>query len=286
LLIQATPQQYEQILKLLRDLDVPPRQVLIEAKIYEVSLTGAFAGGVKAYLQRKGATGTGTANFGRILQGTTSGAGLSLTAGMLVGESRELLGILTAQETQGKTRLISAPSVIATDSIPASINVGQEVPTLASQAVTGAQQAGTSLFANTIQNRNSGVTLGVVAMVNPSGIVTLEINQEVSAPVAPAADASIQSPSFSTRNVTVQDGDTIAIGGIIQESDTWSTSGVPLLHRIPVVGLAFGSKTTSKERTELVIFMTPRVIYDTNQVVEATDELKSKFKRLGNLIRE
>jgi general secretion pathway protein D len=209
---------------------------------------------------------------------------------MLVGESRELLGILTAQETQGKTRLISAPSVIATDSIPASINVGQEVPTLASQAVTGAQQAGTSLFANTIQNRNSGVTLGVVAMVNPSGIVTLEINQEVSAPVAPAADASIQSPSFSTRNVqtqvTVQDGDTIAIGGIIQESDTWSTSGVPLLHRIPVVGLAFGSKTTSKERTELVIFMTPRVIYDTNQVIEATDELKSKFKRLGNLIRE
>ncbi|HSB14725.1 MAG TPA: secretin N-terminal domain-containing protein, partial [Bryobacteraceae bacterium] len=143
LLIQATPQQYEQILKLLRDLDVPPRQVLIEAKIYEVSLTGAFAGGVKAYLQRKGATGTGAATFGRILQGTTSGAGLTLTAGMLVGESRELLGILTAQETQGKTRLISAPSVIATDSIPASINVGQEVPTLASQAVTGAQQAGT-----------------------------------------------------------------------------------------------------------------------------------------------
>jgi general secretion pathway protein D len=180
--------------------------------------------------------------------------------------------------------------IIATDSIPASINVGQEVPTLASQAVTGAQQSGSSLFANTISNRNSGVTLSIVARVSPSGIVTMVIDQEVSSPVAPSANAAIQSPSFTTRNVqtqvTVQDGDMIAIGGIIQETDTSSSAGVPFLHRIPLIGGAFGAKSTSKGRTELVIFMTPRVIYDLNGMAEASDELKSKLKRLTKLIQE
>ncbi len=213
-----------------------------------------------------------------------------LTAGALVGQSRELLGILTASEDNRNTKVISAPVIIATDSIPASINVGQDVPTLASQAITGAQQGGSSLFANTIQSRSSGVTLNIVARVNPSGIVTMVINQEVSTPQAPAANAAIQSPSFSTRNlqtqVTVQDGDTIAIGGIIQESDTSSSAGVPWLHRIPILGGAFGAKSTSKDRTELVVFMTPRVIYDTNGMAEASDEVKSKLKRLTKIIQE
>ncbi|MCS6952897.1 MAG: hypothetical protein RMK57_07845 [Bryobacterales bacterium] len=291
LLIQATPQEYEKILKLLQELDVPPRQVLIEAKIYEVSLTGALAGGVSAFLQRRGGAGPSSPRLAtNLLQGTTTPSGLTLTAGTLVGQTRELLAFLSAQEDTRRARVISAPSVIATDSIPASITVGQEVPTLTSQAVTGIQAGGSSLFANTIQSRTSGVTLNILAHVNPSGIVTLLINQEVSAPVPPSANAAIQSPSFTKRSVqtqvTVQDGDTIAIGGIIQESDTSSSAGVPFLHRIPILGAAFGAKSTSKERTELVVFMTPRVIYDTNMITEASEELKSKFRRLQKLLRE
>jgi general secretion pathway protein D len=298
LLIQATPQEYEQIIKLLRELDISPRQVLIDAKIYEVNLTGAFSSGVSAFLQKKGTSAQGTSGLAgagtNLLTGafnTATNTGVALTTGMLVGHSRELLAFLTAQEDNRRAKVISAPSVIATDSIPASINVGSEVPTLASQAVVGGLQAqGNSLFANTVQNRQTGVTLNVMARVNPSGIVTLMINQEVSAPQAPAASAAIQSPSFSKRTVqtqvTVQDGDTIAIGGIINESDTYSTSGIPILHRIPGIGAAFGSKSVSKERTELVIFMTPRVIYDTNEITEASDELKSRFNRLRKLIRE
>ena len=289
LLIQATTQEYEQILKLLKDLDVPPRQVLIEAKIYEVSLTGAFASGVSAYLQKLGSGASG-APKSRIFQGTSTGVGLGLTAGMLVGQSRELLAVLTAAEDTRKAKVISAPAVIATDSIPASINVGQEVPVLTSQAVTGVQSGGSSLFANTIQSRPTGVTMSIMARVNPSGIVTLYISQEVSTPLPPSAGAAIPSPSFSTRNlqtqVTVQDGDTIAIGGIIQETDTFSSSGIPVLHRIPLLGAAFGAKSVSKERTEMVIFMTPRVVYDTNDVVEASEELKSKLRRLNKLIKE
>jgi len=152
------------------------------------------------------------------------------------------------------------------------------------------QAEGSSLFANTIQSRPTGVTMSIMARVNPSGIVTLYINQEVSTPLPPSAGAAIPSPSFSTRNlqtqVTVQDGDTIAIGGIIQETDTFSSSGIPVLHRIPLLGAAFGAKSVSKERTEMVVFMTPRVVYDTNDVVEASEELKSKLRRLNKLIKE
>jgi general secretion pathway protein D len=281
LLIQATPQQYEGIIKLLRELDVPPRQVLIEAKIYEVDLTGAFSSGVAATLEKKTSTE-------RQLLAALQGATTNLTAGMLVGHSRELLGAVSLQESHNKAKVISAPSIIATDSIAASINVGEEVPTLTAQAVTGAQQNGSSLFANTISNRSTGVTLNILARVNPSGVVTMIINQEVSAPQPPPA-GGIQSPSFSKRTlqtqVTVQDGDTIAIGGIIDEHSGMSTVGIPLLNRIPFLGALFGSRSYSKDRTELIVFLTPRVIYDTNQIAEASDELKGRVKSLSKIIK-
>jgi general secretion pathway protein D len=112
----------------------------------------------------------------------------------------------------------------------------------------------------------------------------------VSTPVPPSATAFIQSPSFSKRTVntqvTVQDGDIVAIGGIIQESETHSSNGVPFLHRIPVLGGAFGNRNTTKARTELVVFLTPRVIYDTNQIADASDEITSQLKRLQKIFKE
>jgi len=289
LLIQCTQQEYEQLYRLLSRLDIPPRQVLIEAKIYEVSLTGAFSAGVQATLnQRRQGIGT---NSTRQLLGQSTGAGINLTAGLLVGQSRELLGFLASQEDERRVKVINSPQIIATDNIPASINVGQQVPTLSSQGVaSGVQAGGSSVFTNQVSNRNAGVNLNITARVLPSGIVTLVINQEISSPVAPAASAAIQSPSFTQRSVstqvTVQDGDTIAIGGIITESDTFSTSGIPGLHKIPVIGNAFGSRSKSKERTELVLFMTPRVIYDIPEIVDASEEIRGRFKRLNRILKD
>jgi len=284
-------------------LDVPPRQVLIDAKIYEVDLTGALSAGVTAYLQKRDSgsssgSGSGSGSSGgpasapsKILSAFSSAGGLGITAGALVLRSHEILTLLTASDSITHSKVISAPSLIATDSVPASLNVGQEVPTLTSQAVAGGvQQGGSSLFTNTISNRSTGVTLSILARVNSSGIVTLVINQDVSTPQAPESGSAIQSPSFQRRNVqtqvTVQDGDTIAIGGIIQESDLRSSSGVPGLHRIPIVGAAFGAKSRTTARTELIIFLTPRVIYDTNQITDASDEIKSKLKKLSKDIRD
>ena len=283
LLIQATPQEYENILTLLKDLDIAPRQVLIEAKIYSVDLTHAFSSDVAAKLQQ--------------LSGSTShsflsdfGAGVTNFSGAaLVGKSRELLAAVQLQESESRAKVLSAPSVIATDSIPASINVGTEVPTLSAQAVTGVQQGGNSLFANSISNVSTGVTLNILARVTPSGIVTMIIDQEVSDPTQ-TTTSGIQSPSFDKKSIqtqiTVQDGDTIAIGGIISETNSLSSSGIPGLHRIPIIGALFGSRSYSKSRSELIIFMTPRVIYDSNQMSDATDELKSRLKALKKDVKE
>jgi general secretion pathway protein D len=296
LLIQATPQEYDQITGLLQQLDVPPRQVLIEAKIYEVDLTGAFAAGVNAFLQSANAadgapiTTTNGVNPSRVLGAVSGAGGLGLTTGALVLKSHELLAVLTASENHSRTRVISAPSIIATDSVPASMNVGESVPILTSQAVGGVQQGGSSLFANTVSNQSTGVTLAITARVNSSGVVTMIINQQVSSPQAPTA-GGIQSPSFQNRSfqtqVTVQDGDTIAIGGIIQQSKLEGVSGIPFLDKIPVIGtILFGSKSTSTARTELIVFLTPRVIYDTNQLADATDEVKSNLKEIQRMMKK
>ncbi len=277
LLIQGTQQEYQQIVKLLEQIDVPPRQVLIEAKIFEVTLSDAFSMGVQAYLQRAGTSPV------RQLLGQFTGAGLGLSAGWLVSASRELMVFLEAQQDVRRTKVLAAPTVMATDNIPASINVGTEVPVLVGNTIgIGGSQS-------LVQNRNSGVTLAITARVQSSGIVTMTIDQEVSQPIAPAANAAIQSPSFSRRNVqtqiTVQDGDTIAIGGIIQENDLNSTSGIPGLIKIPYFGALFGDKSVTKQRTELVIFLTPRVIFDTPEMNEATEELRGRFRTLQRALR-
>jgi general secretion pathway protein D len=292
LLVQATPQQWAQILKLLDQLDTPPRQVLIDAKIFELDLTGALEFGLQAFIQQRGQTDVAAS---RLLLGTVNAInpGVSLTAGILAGQSRQLLGALSLSEVRSKTKVISSPSIIATDSIPASINVGTSVPTLSAQAVGGITSGGTSQFTQAISNQSTGVALNILARVNSSGIVTLVIDQSVSAPQATSAATSgstINSPSFTQRQVstqvTVQDGDTIAIGGIILETDSLSTSGIPVLDRIPYLGNLFQTTSYSKGRTELIVFLTPRVIYDTNQISEATEELREKVKSLTKSIKD
>ena len=91
--------------------------------------------------------------------------------------------------------------------------------------------------------------------------------------------------SFSTQ-LTVQDGDTVAIGGFIQDQSGNSTDGVPLLSRIPLIGGLFGAKASNKGRTELIVFITPKVLFDTNQVLEATEEIKSNLGRLTKMIKD
>jgi general secretion pathway protein D len=317
LLIQATAQEYESIEQLVKELDVPPRQVLIEAKIYSVDLSYNFSSSVTAALQAlsgtastggtTGTTGTGgtgatsTASTGSSSSGLPSaisstaaslmsglaGGGIGLSASMLVGKSRALQGVVSLLESESKAKVISSPAIIATDSIPATITVGTTVPTEAGSTASGITGATTTA----VSNVSTGIGLSITARVTPSGIVTMIINQSVSDPEATNSSyTSISSPSFATKSistqVTVQDGDTIAIGGQIQESTTSALSGIPLLDRIPVVGALFGSRSYTKERTELIMFITPHVIFDSNQMIDASDELKQQIKVLRKDVKE
>jgi general secretion pathway protein D len=280
LLIQAAPEQYQGILRILKDLDIPPRQILLEAKIYSVDLTGSFAGGVSAQFQRVGGSDRG------LLGALSSVGGVATTTlqfGALVGKSKELLAFLNLSENTARTRILSEPSLIATDSIPATLNVGTQVPVQTSSSTT---VAGSSTVTNSISSRDTGVTLQVNARVNPSGVVTLVINQEVS---SPGAGPNALTPSFNQQvvqtQVTVQDGDTIAIGGLISDSATNNSQGIPYLSRLPGIGLLFGNKSTSHNRNELIIFMTPHVILDESDLIEASNELRDRVKKLQKYVK-
>jgi len=278
LLIQADAQQYQGILKLLKELDVMPRQILLEAKIYSVVLSGSFSMGVN-YLYQK------VSGKERSPTASLMNAATQLSAGMVVGQAKELLAFLSLTDNAANARVISEPSLIATDSIPASINVGAQVPVLTGTVITPG--GGTNTQTQAISSHDTGVTLQVNARVNPSGVVTLIIDQEVSNPTS-TTTSNIPTPSFDQQvvqtQITVQDGDTVAIGGLISENTSSGSSGIPGLNRLPYVGGFFGNKTYSHDRTELIIFMTPHVIYDSNDLLEASQELKASVRKLRKYI--
>ena len=285
IVVQSTQQEWEILRKTLQQLDFPPRQVLIDAKVYEVSLSGALNSGVSAFLRNR----DDESGQRKLTGGFDVDGAVELTIGALVGNTRELVAFLQASQTEGKTRIISAPSVVATDNIAATITVGQSIPTLASQGIAGGAQAdGDSLFTNTITNVQTGVTLAITARVNASGIVTMEVDQEVSSPQPPTGP--IASPTIDRRNVstqiTVGDGDTVAIGGIIQELNQYAQNRVPFLGKIPILGAVFGGTRSSRAKTELIVTLTPRVIYDENELTSASAELANRLRSVRRLMRQ
>ena len=283
LIIQCSPQDYEVIEETVRELDRVPRQVLINVKIYEVVLSDELSLGVSAFLQERNrptvpSPSATTASFG----GAVS-AGLNLATRALMGDTRELVAFLNAAETRSRSRVLSAPTVIASDNVAANIQVGSEIPILTSRGVVPGGTGGTSLFSNTIQNRKTGVILNVTPRINAGGWVTLDVQQEVSSP-GPPPTAGIQSPSINIRSVstqvTIKNGQTIAIGGIISETKGQSRNRVPFLGRIPGLGLLFGNTSRETSRTELIALITPHVIEDIEQASDLTEELKSTLKGL------
>jgi general secretion pathway protein D len=285
LIIQADAQQYQNILKILKELDVPPRQILLEAKFYSVDLTTLYSTTVQADLNKNGVLGNALSPFHQLLGSLTSAGSAVVTGGTLVGQSRQLLLSLSASESRTYSKLLSEPSLIATDSIPASIFVGTQVPV--STGTTNIPSAGGVVTSSGVSSENTGITLQVNARVNSSGVVTLMINQENSSVNGTASNSNGTAFNQQTvqTQITMMDGDTIAIGGMIAENITNTTTGIPGLVNIPYIGWLFGTKTFQKDRSELIMFFTPHVIFDETQLIEASDELKTQVKLLKRDIR-
>jgi general secretion pathway protein D len=288
ILVQCTPQEWEDIKATLKELDILPRQVLIEAKVFEVDLTGELDMGVTAFLQ---ARSNASKQFsGSFAPGSSGTPVLSGATGFVVGGSRELLAFLTAVENRSRIKVISAPSVLASDNQSAHIEVGTSIPILTSVGYTGAQQTGGgSIFTNSISQQETGVILSVTPRVNEGGMVSMTISQQVSVPGPPPSTA-IPSPTIQNREVdtqvSVEDGQTIALGGIIQETRTLTTNRIPLLGDIPWLGVLFGSTSTSRTRTELIVLVTPHVIRTRHEADQMTEDLKHTIKLAAKVLTE
>ena len=165
-------------------------------------------------------------------------------------------------------KVLSSPSVVVQDNSAAVLTVGDEVPviTRTAQGVTDA----TSPVVNNVEYRDTGVILEVKPQINTNQTVSLDIAQEVS---RVASTTSTLTPTFTQRKITskvnIRSGQTVALGGLIQDSEERGNSRVPVLGDIPVIGQLFGSTSNQTQRTELIVFITPKVIRDANDARDA-----------------
>jgi general secretion pathway protein D len=283
LVIQATPQDFQAIERTIEELDILPKQVLIDAQIYEVNLDHSMSLGLSAILQNRGtlANPQTTASF-------TSANASQATTFAFIGRSRELVAFLNATENRGRVRTLSAPSILVSNNATAQVQIGAEVPVPTSSAASGAQQGGSTLFAQTIQFRDTGVILSVSPQINEGGNITLVISQEVSqagANTTSTINAPLIGKSSVKSTIVIQDGETIPLTGFIRENDLFTRNRVPLLGSIPIAGLLFGNTTKSTTRSELIVLITPHVVTTVDERAAAAEELKAKLKETQRLTK-
>jgi general secretion pathway protein D len=171
---------------------------------------------------------------------------------------------------------------MVTDNQSASINVGTQVPVITSTG-TGGATGGTVI--SEVEYRDTGVLLTVTPHINAGGIVTMEVSQEVSVvgpPVPPSGNVSVDQRTIES-SVSVQSGETIVLGGLIQESKSDGATGVPVLSKIPYLGALFSDTTDNASRTELIVLITPKVVNNTNEAQAVTRELRERLQRAGAL---
>jgi general secretion pathway protein D len=278
LIIQATAADYAYISETIKKMDVLPRQAIIDARIFEVDLTDNLTFGVNAALQAK-SDGSNGEHLTTASIDPSAGA-LSASTFAFVGNSRQILAALNALRLKTKVRILEAPSVLALDGMMAQIVVGAEIPYPGTSFTPSVGGSTTS-----VQYRDTGISLIVMPRISASGSVTLDIAQEVSAPGAsvPIGDGG-SAPSFAKTSVnttlSVKDGETVAIAGLIRDGNDFSRSGVPFFSQIPILGSLFGRTTRNSHRSELIILITPHVIRTPEKMEEMTQELRDSLRHV------
>lgn len=281
LLIKASARDYRKILSILRRIDQPPLQVLINATLAEVTLNDNLAYGVQFYLQKNGGR-DGLLGFtnGQSIEIAPATPGLNFILGNINANPRVILDAL-ARETA--VRVVSSPSVVVLHNQPATLQVGDEVPITTRQAQSVINPD--SPVVNEIEFRNTGVILKVTPRINSNGLVTMEIEQEISA-VARTTDDDTLTPTISQRRITstiaVQSGQMVVLGGLISEQLDHEKSRIPVLGKIPYVGDVIGGTTgAGRARTELVVFLQPSVIRDPEDASRVAQAVRAGMQSLA-----
>ena len=282
LLIYAPRREYRRIENAIRQLDVAPLQVLIEASIVEVTLTDKFQFGLQWYF---------TNGFGGSLSGQNGEGGFANTAPLApvipgfnytvtdaTGSIRAVLNMLSSETS---LKVVSSPSMLVLDNQKAEMQVGAQVPILTSATLPQPGILPTQSF----EYKDTGVLLTVTPRINAGNMVTLDVLQKVT-DVGPI-DTATKQRSFLQRSmksrISVASGDTAILGGLIRDNKDNSRNGIPLLVDIPVLGYLFGTTEKNKDRTELVVLLTPRVMENMTQTQQITEEIRSKLFQTNSL---
>ena len=286
LLILATPEDYEMMRAALAKLDTVPLQVLIEASIIEVSLKDELGYGVEWFFKNNFERGNVTGGRGTLDLGSPGITAFSPSFSYTVLDNIDQARIaLNALEQVTQVNVLSSPSLMVLDNQTAYFNVGDEIPVPARQSVSNINPDSPTV--NEIQFRQTGITLSVTPRVSTSGLVTMEISQEVSNAVS-TTSSDIDAPTIQQRQlestVAVHSGETLVLGGLIQETESNAESGIPLIRRIPLLGKLFGETKKEQRRTELLVLITPRVVNDRGDVRKIMEEFRQKLQGIAPAI--
>lgn len=274
LLIHATPDEYQRVLGILHRLDVPQRQVLVEATIVEVSLNEDLRYGVQYFLEDGGG-----------ILGLSSGDSVNISP-EFPGFSLSLGGnpanaVIDALDSVTSINVISSPNLMILNNESARLVVGDQVPT----SVRTAQDASSGddqVFVSTVEYRDTGVIFEVTPRINSSGSVILNIAQEVS--LVGETDPGTGNPIISQRlinsSVSVDSGETIVLGGLFSDRRTRGNGGIPFLKDLPVAGNLFGNTTRGRAQTELLVLITPRIVNNQMDARRVTQQLRERMESL------
>ena len=268
LLVSASPRYFEQVEEMITELDQPQKQVLIQVLLAEITLDGSTDWGMQWQTDLDLQSEDIPVDSADI----NSLGGTASTVGAIGGLTATLTGdnwgfILKAMQSDGRLEILSRPQILAADNQPATIDVGQRVPVVTGSRVT---ERGDSI--NTFEYQQVGILLEVTPRINPDGIVKMDVSPTISAMASSSVEIAagftvpiINSRSASTA-VSVQDGQTIVIGGLISTEDNQRVTKIPLLGDIPYIGAAFKRTKKTRVRSELLIILTPHVINEPTDV--------------------
>jgi general secretion pathway protein D len=295
LLIIATAAEYSVIESALRKLDVPQRQVVMEVTIAEVTLTDDIQFGVDWLFKGGAPSGRGSGgNINSLLVGSQNPSAPSNGTGAIAKLAQGFTYILNNAnfpggiqaalkllDSYGNTKVIANPHVAALDNQKATIKSGDRIPISSNTTVGGTLNGITT----TSQYIDTGVLLQVTPHINAGGLVTLDVQAEVSVPGNSGCPAEQQcAPPISTRSVqtliAVPSGRTMVMGGLINETRANTSQGIPLVSRIPFLGGLFGEQELKNNRTELVLFITPRVVEDEKDIGAVINDLRKRMEYL------
>ncbi|MBA3067968.1 MAG: type II secretion system protein GspD [Hyphomonas sp.] len=270
----ATPEQFGILENAISHLDAMANQVFLEATIAEVTLTDSLSYGLTWFFQ--------SGEFNTTFSDAANGAVASQFPGFSVLFSgQDGRAALSAVAGITDVKILSAPSLMVLDNRTATLQVGDQVPVVTQSAVSVTNPD--APIVNSVSLRDTGIILNVTPRVNDSGLVILEIDQEVSDVVA-TQSSGIDSPTIQQRristSVSVRDGESVALGGLMRERLSDTKTKVPLLGDVPFLGKLFSTTTTDTQRTELLVMITPRVVRSTDASLAVTDDLVRRMKSI------